>query len=41
MNYLQAKSELLKESPQVPFKLLAIEAAAMIGVAGVLVRLFA
>ncbi|MDJ0777960.1 MAG: hypothetical protein QNJ85_08865 [Gammaproteobacteria bacterium] len=41
MNYLEAKIELLKESPQIPFKMFAIEAAVMIGVAGLLVQIFA
>ena len=41
MNYLRAKIELLTESPQIPFKLMAVEAAAKIGVAGVPVQIFA
>ena len=41
MNYLEAKTVLLKDSPQIPFKLLAVEVAAMIAIAGILVRLFA
>ena len=40
MNYLEAKTVLLKESPRIPFKFIAIEAAAMIGIAGLLVRIF-
>ncbi len=41
MNYLSAKIELLQESPQIPFKLIAIEAAALVVVAGLLVQVFA
>ena len=41
MNYLEAKIALTKASPQIPFKLIAIEAAALLGIAGLLVRLFA
>ena len=41
MNYLEAKTVLLKGSPQIPFKLIAIEVVAMVGIAGILVRLFA
>ena len=41
MNYLQAKIELLSESPQIPFKLIALEAAALVGIAGLLVQVFA
>ncbi len=40
MNYLSAKIELLKEAPQIPFRMMAIEAAAMVGVAGLLVQVF-
>ena len=40
MNYLEAKTVLLEESPRIPFKMIAIEAAAMVGVAGLLVQLF-
>ena len=41
MNYLEAKIELTKQAPRIPFKLIAIEAAALVVVAGVLVRFFA
>lgn len=41
MNYLEARIELLKQSPKIPFKLFAIEAAALVCVAGVLVQFFA
>ena len=40
MNYLEAKTVLLKESPRIPFKMIAIEAVVMIGFAGLLVQLF-
>ena len=40
MNYLAAKSELLRDAPQLPLKLIAIEAAALVGLAGILVMLF-
>jgi hypothetical protein len=41
MNYLEAKLELMKRAPGIPFKLIAIEAAALVIVAAVLVRFFA
>lgn len=41
MNYLEARIELLKRAPKIPFKLIAIEAAALVCVAGVLVQFFA
>ena len=41
MNYLEAKIELMKRAPRIPFKLIAIEAAALVVVAVVLVRFFA
>ena len=41
MNYLEAKTVLLKESPQIPFKLIAVEFVTLAGVAGVLVQIFA
>ena len=41
MNYLVAKIELMKQAPGIPFKLIAIEAAALVCVAGVLVQFFA
>ena len=40
MNYLQAKTVLLKNPPRVPLKMIALEAAALIGIAGILVQLF-
>ena len=40
MNYLEAKTVLLKDPPQIPFKMIAIEAATMIGIAGILVQIF-
>ena len=41
MNYLDAKTVLLQNSPPVPFKLLAVELAALVGIAGIMVLLFA
>ncbi len=41
MNYLEAKTVLLKGSPQIPFKLIAVEAVTMVGIAGILVQFFA
>jgi hypothetical protein len=41
MNYLEAKIELTRRAPRMPFKLFAIEAATLVCVAGVLVRIFA
>ena len=41
MNYLHAKTLLLKNPPAIEPKLFIIEAAAMIAVAGILVRIFA
>ena len=42
MNYLEAKTELMaRTSKKVPYKLFAIEAAALLAVAGVLVLFFA
>ncbi|MGD2170685.1 MAG: hypothetical protein PVI79_04050 [Gammaproteobacteria bacterium] len=41
MNYYEAKLELMKRAPRMPFKLIALEAAALVIVAGVLVRFFA
>ena len=37
MTYLEAKIELLQDKPRVPWMGMAIEAAALIGVAGLLV----
>ena len=41
MNYLEAKSVLLRKSPEVSFTLVAIEVVAMLGVASLLVWAFA
>ena len=41
MNYLDAKSVLLKPPSRMPLRVFAIEAAALVGIAGVLVRFFA
>ena len=41
MNYLEAKTVLLKESPHIPLHLIAIEAAVLVATAGVLVKIFA
>lgn len=41
MNYLEAKTELLRQAPRIPLKLFAIEAVALVCVAGVLVKFFA
>ncbi len=41
MNYLEAKTELLKQSPPMPLRLIAIEAVALVAVAGLLVKIFA
>ena len=40
MNYLDAKTELMTRTPKVPFKLIAIEAAVLLAIAGLLVRFF-
>lgn len=40
MNYLEAKTVLLKDSPQIPFKLIAVEVVTLVGVAGLLVQIF-
>ena len=41
MNYLEAKTVLLRNNPQIPFSLVAIEITALIGVAATLVWIFA
>ena len=41
MNYLEAKIELTQPTPKIPFKLIAIEVAALLGIAGLLVQFFA
>lgn len=41
MNYPLAKIYLLRNAPLVPFKLYAIEAAALISIAAILVKFFA
>ena len=41
MTYLTAKNVLLKDSPKVPLTAIAIEAATLIVVAGILVQIFA
>ena len=41
MNYLEAKSVLLEERRPIPFRLIAVEAAALVSVAGLLVQYFA
>ena len=40
MNYLEAKTILLNDSPLVPVKLILVEAAALVGIAGILVQVF-
>jgi len=40
MNYLAAKAVLLKGSPQIQLKVIAIEAVALVCVAGILVQIF-
>ena len=40
MNYLEAKTALMTKTPGVPFKLIAIEAAALVAIAGLLVLIF-
>lgn len=40
MDYLQAKIELTTRTPTIPFKLIAIEAAVLIALVALLVRLF-
>ena len=40
MNYLEAKMQLQKKAPQIPFNLMAIEATAMVAIAAGLVYLF-
>lgn len=41
MNYLEAKSSLLHDQPQIPVGMLAIEFAALLCVAALMVRFFA
>jgi len=41
MNYLEAKTVLIKDSPHIPLSLVAIEIAALLCVAALLVRIFA
>jgi hypothetical protein len=41
MNYLEAKTVLLKDNPRIPLSLVAIEIAALVCVAAMLVRIFA
>ena len=41
MNYLHAKAVLQKGSPEIPFNLIALEAATLVAAAGILVLLFA
>ena len=41
MNYQEAKFVLMEKKPIMPFAAYAVEAAAMVGVAGLLVQLFA
>ncbi len=40
MNYLDAKSELLEQPPKVSLKMFVIEAATLLIIAALLVRLF-
>jgi hypothetical protein len=40
MNYLEAKTALMTKTPRVPFTLIAIEAAALVAIAGLLVMIF-
>ena len=41
LNYLEAKTVLSKDHPEVPFTLLALEVAGMTGIAATLVWIFA
>jgi len=41
MNYLEAKSVLLPDPPRIPFGLVAFEMVALVGLAAILVKLFA
>lgn len=41
MSYLAAKLVIMQPSPRIPFKLIVIEAALLVCVAGLLVRIFA
>lgn len=41
MNYYEARIELMKENPQIPLGAIAIEAALLVAVAAILVRIFA
>ncbi len=41
MNYLQAKTELLNNTPPMPLHLIAIQSAILVATAGLLVKLFA
>jgi hypothetical protein len=41
MNYLEAKTVLLKDSRPIPLTLIAVEAVSLVALAAVLVRFFA
>lgn len=41
MNYLEAKTVLSRTHPEISWRVIVIEAAVMIGIAGIMVRLFA
>ena len=41
MTYLAARIELLKNAPPIPLKMIAIEVATLLAVAGLMVLLFA
>jgi hypothetical protein len=41
MNYLEAKTVLLKDNPHIPFSTVAIEIATLVSVAAMLVWIFA
>lgn len=41
MNYLEAKTVLTQQTPRLPLNMIALEAAALIALAGILVRVFA
>lgn len=41
MNYLEAKTVLMRNNPQMPFHLIAIEVVALVCLAAILVKIFA
>ncbi len=41
MNYLEAKTMLTEQTPRLPFNMIALEAAALVALAGILVKVLA